>query len=237
MSTSPNAHRSLFPLRPVPYERMMLHDDRPDYPMVCPAEFSFEGRFDRPRFESALAQTLLRHPMLQTTIEHRRGHPHRWVWSPLEPEVHWIGDAEPLDYARGHFLDVGQQIGVRLWVQERNNRTRLLFEMHHACTDAAGGMLFVEDLLTLYAASFPHRSGRRPTLRKLDPNLLLRRGHFEGASGLTLRRVYNDLRDMGEVCRFFGCRPRPMAAGPTGPRLLPSGDAVPERVVNQIFSF
>ena len=47
----------------------------PDYPMICAAEFSFEGQFDRPKLETAFERTLDRHPMLGANVEYRRRMP------------------------------------------------------------------------------------------------------------------------------------------------------------------
>ena len=213
----------------------MLHDDRPDYPMSCAAEFSFDGQLDRSKFESAVEQALLRHPLLRAHIEHRRGRPWRWIAARTRPQVQWIGEADPAEYTNATPIDLRREVGMRIWVQEKDSRTKLIFEMHHACSDAAGGMIFVEDLLTLYAASFPCRGGRKPELRKLDPSHLQRRGQFAGASGISLQRLLNDVVDLRESYRFFSQRPQPIAERSVGP-MLRTSVAAPRRFVGRSFA-
>ncbi len=215
------AHRSLFPLRPVPYEMMMLSDDRPDHPMTCGAEFTFEGQLDRSILECAVDRAIDRHPLICANIEYRRGRPWAWVAAKKRAEVQWLGDAAPVAYTSAAPIDLRSEVGMRVYVQELGPQSRLYFDMHHACSDGAGGMLFVEDVLTSYAAGFPCQRARRPELRKLDAGHLLRRGKFPLATGISLKRFGRDLVDVPEVGQYFFRTPIPLAkpnlglAGPT----------------------
>ena len=163
--------RSLFPLPIVPFERMMVQDDRSEHPMTCGAEFWFTGKLDRKKFESAVEQACQRHPLFSAHVQYRGSRPHVWRLAAFRPHVRWLGEQEPTDYERAAPIDLRDDIGLRIWVQEVDDQTRLCFDFHHASADGAGGLLFVEDLLTAYHAMFePSQSMPQTKLGMLSPS-------------------------------------------------------------------
>lgn len=210
MKTTPRntADRSLFPLRIVPFERMMLLDDRADYPMTCGATFYFEGKFDRERFEEALREALDRHPLFRAQVRFAWGHPSSWVAAKQYPQVTWLDEAEAEDFESSKPINLRQEPGLRIWVKEIGSRSELIFDFHHACADGAGGLLFVEDLLTLYAAKFT--VGRPHALPSVEPMRLLGRGRFLGSSHWSVGRMMSQLPRLSETCRFASYSPQPL---------------------------
>ncbi len=54
---------ALFPLPLSAFERYMLSDDRPDYPMVFATQLRLSGEIDRPAFESSFGEARLASPL------------------------------------------------------------------------------------------------------------------------------------------------------------------------------
>ena len=65
----------LFPLPLTPFERYMLADDRPDYPMAFPAVVEFSGSLRRAEFDAALEGALREHPLLRARVDGSRRRP------------------------------------------------------------------------------------------------------------------------------------------------------------------
>ncbi len=60
---------ALFPLRLTTFERYMLWDDRPEYPMVFAFRLKLSGELHRAVFESSLDEALSRHPLLRALVK------------------------------------------------------------------------------------------------------------------------------------------------------------------------
>jgi hypothetical protein len=189
---------------------MMVQDDRSSHPMTCGAEFTFQGRLDRKEFEWAVEQACGRHPLFCAHVESRCGQPWAWVAARDRPQVNWVGEGQAVDYERAAPIDLARQLGLRIWVQERLAETRLLFDFHHACADGAGGLTFVEDLLTLYSAAIDGRL-RGEDIPQVNQALLYRRGRFPRALGFSCARLADECADVRETCRFLTTRPEPLA--------------------------
>jgi NRPS condensation-like uncharacterized protein len=167
---------SLWPLDFTAFEYYYYLDDGPTYPTTFPVELRFSGRLEPRRFRCALAAAVARHPLLTACMDDR-GRTPRWVVSELsEPVLEWADDDQPLEYPAGSMLDLRKQVGLRTWVRSGAQRSRVVFEFHHACCDGLAGLQFVQDFLALYRTD--EDDGAAPTLRPLDRNLLQRRGEI-----------------------------------------------------------
>ena len=211
---------ALFPLRATPFERMMLVDDRPNYPMVFPLQFYCRGRIDRAAFELALAQALARHPMLRAWPMR---HANRSVtWNLIEPRasrVAWIEAAESDDCPPGQTINLDEVSGgVRTSVYTGQGRTRLLFEFHHACVDGMGAFQFVGDVLLEYDAVVGCKGS---TTRRLEPERLLVRAAPEERPVIAPPKWNDRWLAAREAYRFFTRWPSPVAAR----RDAPAGEA------------
>ena len=196
----------------------MLLDDRPEYPVTCAATFVFEGHFDRDRLEEALREALERHPMFRAQIRTARGHGEKWVPAEKYPQVQWLNNAEAEPFEQATPIDLQQQAGLRMWVKQDRDTSELLFDFHHGCVDGAGGLLFIEDLLTLYAAKFDGH-GTRP-LPPPEFDRLLDRGRFEGVNGWSMKRIRSQVSLMPEIARFATQIPTPLQASTIRPMSL-----------------
>lgn len=141
----------LFPLPCDPFDTMMLLDDRPTHPMVCGAEFVFRGTLRQDVLEHALGRALRRHPIIGAQVAPAGFGRYQWLPGTSQVQVHW--DLGSTVTRPPSFLpfDLSQEPGLRVFVRVQGETSTLQFEFHHACTDAGGGMAFVEDVFFEYS--------------------------------------------------------------------------------------
>lgn len=213
--------QSLFPLPLTPFEYYYLCDNRPDYPTAYPVDLQFSGRFDRSRLEQALAIAVQRHPLLAARIEvDDRGQP-RWVAGDQRPPaIDWAPADTPITHPDGPMIDLTRSPGLRVWVREGAERTRVVLQFHHACCDGQASLRFSEELLGAY----DHVCGHRPhpdALWPLDPDRLRRRGDF----GPPPKGLWQLLQVYALGATFWGKlmlhSPKPVAAPTAGPQGAP----------------
>ncbi len=200
----------MFPLPLVPFESMMLYDDRPSYPMTCAAMFEFEGDLRRAAFEQAVALASRRHPLLCSYVRQTRRN--QWAWMPAEtpPRVAWLGTEKATEFARCMPLDLRREIGLRIWVRDSGRQPTIHIEFHHACCDGAGGLAFIEDLFAFYAAQFGRGKSGQAALPKIDPSLLCGRSHFPMDRRI-LSRIRTALADAVATWNLVGRCAMPLA--------------------------
>lgn len=201
----------LYPLPLVPFECMALNDDWAAHPMTCGAVFHFTGRAHRELLDCASKIAIARHPLYCSEV--RPTGYQRWHWVPSEIpfQARWIGDAEATDFDNCVPLDLRRETGLRMWVQEREGFTNLYLEFHHACSDGAGGLGFVEDMLALYAAGVRGQTMDVRELPLLDPLSLKRRGAYPRPPqtwGTSLESFLTNWRDAWDMAFRF---PAPLA--------------------------
>lgn len=221
----------LFPLRLAPIEQLMFLDDRPRHPMTFFGQLEFSGRISLPALEAALASSLVRHPLLHACVARVRG---RWCWI-RSPESTPAIDVDQLDVpvtaSRTPSIDLRSQPGVRLWVRQSEQRSKLVLEFHHACCDGQGGMRFVEDLLMLYAGEMC-TADERPALDKLDNYLLHRRAHFRPAASLPGSSKARLPRQLADAWGFHTCSPQVLASPHDKPGRSVLNDDLPGTVTH-----
>jgi hypothetical protein len=138
------------------------------------------------------------------------------------PQVSWTGEAEPWPYAASQRIDLTNEPGLRIFVQQMESRSRLLFDFHHACSDGVGGLGFVEDVFSLYARLVGKGGGSPKELPVVDVKQLHQRSRFEIASCGMFRNLMLRISELYESARFLAGRPAPLAV-PDQPslRLIP----------------
>lgn len=211
MAASDAALRPLFPLPLVPFEQLLLLDDRDSHPMTCGAEFTFDGQFCRSKLASAIEKALQRHPLFASQVESGPSGRLHWIPAQVLPEVRWHRGAMPLLCHSPSRVDLFAEAGLRIHAYEGASQSKLFFEFHHACSDGAGGLRFVEDLLSLYANSCPSAGRGERDLPQLRPRALTRRGLFDAAHGLSWQRLKNEWQDLMETIAFLRSVPIPLA--------------------------
>lgn len=139
-----------FPLAFTPFERLMLLDDQPDYPMTIHVELGFTGRLDKTTFIAAMEQTIARHPLLAARIEWRGRWPY-WLGPSLSPaKVAWHEAEPPLHPMRPTQIDLLRGPGVEAHVHVGAEKTSVLTLFHHSCCDGQGARRFLFDLVSAY---------------------------------------------------------------------------------------
>src|SRR5688572_4783806 len=74
------------PLPLTPFERYMLADDQPAFPMVAIVELEFGGSLRRDLLVQSLGPALLRHPLLWARVS-GSGQSAKWEWPANTPNV------------------------------------------------------------------------------------------------------------------------------------------------------
>ena len=214
----------ILPLPLVPFEELMLADDRQAYPMNILCRLRFSGRLDLEMLESAAQTALARHPLLSATIERSGRKRFRWVArEQSQPVVRRVPMPPEGSYVHVDGIDLSTEMGVRMLVSENRQSTDVLVQFHHACCDAQGAFRYFEDTVIAYAKAAGERS-HRLKLRPLNPEHLLRRGTF----GLTPGKLIGILsKQLGHVPRVVRMALR--SVSPIVPhRPQPSGSPVPD---------
>jgi len=103
-----------------------------------------------------------------------------WIAGPpTQPAVDWAEEATPIAHPGGEFIDLRSESGLRVWVRTGDNRSRVLFQFHHACCDGLAGLMVVQDFLSCYKQAAGETGVE---LRLLDPAELKRRDQLASAA-------------------------------------------------------
>jgi hypothetical protein len=193
----------VFPLPLAPFEYYYYRDDTPEYPTTFPVELRFRGPLIRDYFVSALEKALGRHPLLRAVIDDTDRVP-TWIADPHgAARIAWQPASMPMVATGGEYLDVRSVPGLRTWVQASQSSARVLLQFHHACCDGLAALQFVQDVLFFYKRAVGVDS---PPLRRLDPQLLQRRGDLHdgtSADGSRIRRLGTAARDCYVTARIW----------------------------------
>ncbi len=181
----------------------MLYDDRPSYPMTCGAMFEFDGKLCRAAFEQAVRLASRRHPLFFSRIRQTRRN--RWAWVPVDtpPQVTWLDADGATQFAKCTPLDLRSETGMRIWVRDIGCQATMHFEFHHACSDGAGGLVFVEDIFAFYAAAVGRGKTAQKPMPRIDPSLLRKRSHFPSDGGV-LTSVQTAFQDAVDAWKIVG---------------------------------
>jgi hypothetical protein len=171
---------AIFPLRLTTFEKYMLWDDRPDYPMSFVVQLKLLGRLEREAFVAAVDAAVLRHPLLRALVRAgRRGGPVWELAADPRPPIRWGTLGEPIGEPLGTWIDLVREPGLRVWVHEGDEGGRdtveFTFQFHHACCDGSGSLRFIGDVLAAYGQRTAS-ADRRPVMRPCDPAHLTARG-------------------------------------------------------------
>jgi hypothetical protein len=194
------------PLTLTPFERHMLSEQRPGYPMSFFLQLRFAGSLDAGRLQGALGEALERHRMLRATVE-GSGRRAAWRWGPADATLQVARDAAPWSPAAA--IELGRQPGLRLTLREGGRvGDRLQAQFHHASCDAVGAMVFLEDLLIAYVRREP--DAPPPALPPLDEAALRRRGELLRPPHSVARKIQRRLIGLARSWRFISGRPQPL---------------------------
>lgn len=216
---------ALFPLPLVAFERYMLADERPDFPMTFHLRLDVSGTLDERAFTLAVGEAVGRHPLLRAVVRRLPGRGLCWVpLDAFDTPISWASSLPAVTDPEVHQLDIRERPGIRLWVERQPGGARVTFLIHHAICDGIGAFEFVGDMLAAYA----RRTGGGdplPAAATVTPEVLRRRGDFpvELPEPVSTGRIVWDATR--EAFRWLAQRSAPLAI-PAGNE--PSdGQAVP----------
>ena len=200
----------IFPLVLTPIENFLLADDRPQYPMAFVIDMTFEGVIDRESFDKALTAALERHPLLQCFVRPAKRGKLCWVSSDgARPYVHWGQEGEPVELPGSEWINLHDEVGLRIWIRQGPEQAQVTFQFQHVCCDGIGAYRFLGDLLAIYGAQTCEDATKRPVLGDVDLTRL--RGRADGC-GL-LDRTNQTTRQVKEAIKLAtkifarGCDP------------------------------
>lgn len=205
---------SVFPLPLTPWERLLLTDERPGYPMVWVAQVDFAGVFDRAGFEDAMARAHERQLLMRTTVSPRR----EWREPPAgrADVIRWLPWADDLPVAVPESIDLRRESGFRLFIQQDDRRCRFTAQFHHAAVDGQAGIEFLLETMAAYAG-LPAKPAPDPALlrtRGAAPAVANRSGTGETGPAPSLREVVGFLLRHPSPLRPEGERVRDPAPFP-----------------------
>lgn len=204
------ASQCRFPLYLTPLETFMRVDDRPAYPMTFVIQMAFSGIVDRPAFEAALEEGLARHPLLAAIVQPAKRNQPCWVLTENSmPPIDWGDESAPIECPGGEGIDITRQPGMRVWVRQGNESTRIVLQFHHANSDGIGVYRFIGDLLACYGRRISPDDDRYEP-GPLDPQLL--RTRKNGTLNLALDGTAMQVARVaiGDGARMFGKRAVPL---------------------------
>ena len=177
------------------FERYMVVDARPHYPMTFGVNFHIEGSLNRERLESAFKSVTALHPLLSARLTSAR-----WQLGCDPPQLQW-SDLPSAAPSVNVSIDPSCEPPVRVIVTQCDETTTLQILIHHSVSDGLGIIGFVFELMAAYRGAARKRTVSNPVA------LLERRAdyHFdppEVISRWQARRFL--LRELG---RFLFKRP------------------------------
>ena len=142
---------SQFPIRLVPFEALIWHDDQGGYPMVYPIVGEMTGEVDRGVAQQALEVVCRRHPLLAARVIDRRGSL-SWVEGPEASDR-----ANAIEWREGESvyqrpIDLRVSSGVIVEFVRGADRWRMAWHFHHCCCDGVGAAVAVGEWLLIYDA-------------------------------------------------------------------------------------
>lgn len=152
-TSRPAKKKRLFPMHLTPFETYMLMDDRPEYPMTFIVQLGFSGEVHREIFEESIDLALQRHPLLRAIVQPAKQDRDCWVCAKgIKPYLHWGPLNEPISFQRKEFINIREELGLRIWVRSSSEYSVVTFQFHHATTDGIGSYQYIGDLLYFYAS-------------------------------------------------------------------------------------
>ena len=180
--------------------------------------FQFDGEFDEAQFKRAYFAVIKDHSLLSSRVEGvatgRRSGLH---WNNVPPDESSLVFLTSNDMSDDwtERIDLHQSTGLRIYVTRTENRSSILAQIHHACSDAIGIIDFLDALLKTYAMGEAHKPATNTDLIKQRGNLILKSGSLIGHLQKSFERVR----------RFATFKPEPLASASIEspqPKILPT---------------
>ena len=199
------AKESVLPLPLTPFERYMVVDDRPGYPMTFAASLELRGAVSRRALELAVASLQTRHPLLGARLCGTT-----WQDSNQSfPKVQWSDRPLALSAFDQRQVDLTRDSPFRVEAYSACNRTHLLFSFHHAVCDGKGAAQIVGDVLAAYG-NLTATTADRPRLLPTNVELLRQRGELQIPAPVAISRWKAMSGFCTEVWKLISRRPAPL---------------------------
>ncbi|MDO4582992.1 MAG: hypothetical protein Q4D62_02705 [Planctomycetia bacterium] len=195
-----------------PFEEYLYYDSlRPGNPADAVTILKFSGKWEAERFEKALRAVVSRVPLAACCVKEDADGSLRWkklanldIRSMIRYFPHSFENSPP----PRELLDLRCEPGLRFWVYDDipHEKVTVLFQFHHAITDAVGSFYFLEELFQHYACgTFPqtpsfsletmNRWGKVPANRRLVWQMFRQIFHFG------IRGWWKQNRQPWELCQ------------------------------------
>ena len=192
-----------------PLEEYFFHEDRQAYPWSFFVRLDFAGHAQRQAAEKALGNSLGRHPLLSSVVQHEVG---ALAWRPVDnamPVVSWTTARAESPYLPAARLDVREEIGLRVYFALGQESTRLIFQFHHAACDARGAVAFIGDWLAEYGRAIDGGTDYG-TACSYDPALLALRNAPDPAGATPANPLRAHWANLLRIGSFFMYSPAPL---------------------------
>lgn len=162
--------RGAFPLHMTPFESYMFADNNPRYPMSFVVQLILSGTIDQDAFQEAIDFALARHPMLRSVVQPAKSNRECWVVpEQINSKVDWGPIDQPITVeGAGGYIDLRNEIGVRVHCRFDEQTAVATFVFHHAAVDGIGGYLFLGDVLWAYSKKTGEVETELPPLSEMD---------------------------------------------------------------------
>ncbi len=194
----------IFPLPLSNFEYYAFRDDSPEYPMVMAFRTPFEGTLDETAFSKALHATLHENPLFRAVVDESFWRTQWRLLDDFEPSFTCSSydQAYPPDNCPPRWIDLTKEAGAVFELRLSPTRGVLISHFHHACADGISAIRFLGDVFAHYGRMTAADEKQRPTIRKPDPTVLLKRG-ATSMPGERRGRSAPILHTLIETCRLL----------------------------------
>lgn len=178
-SPMPATDESVFPLPLTPFESLMVANDTDEYPMVFEVIADFRGTIEKDPFEHAIETACQRHSLFGCRVAGKPFGGAAWIrCSNWKPEIIWATDLNSDELRPPMKQRLHDDPYFRAWAINNGDRSRVVFQFHHAVTDGLSAVQFIGEVLQQYDnnitgsqttitmpnyADFPHRANAKKT--------------------------------------------------------------------------
>lgn len=234
--------KAVFPLKVVAIEQYYAVLGTPHYPVNYWVDLDFSGRFEKNAFKKAVSLAVKIHPLFSALFQgdgKEKISKNFWIEAKgVTPFIDWNHMGSPLSFPKGPWIDLHQEVGIRFFIREGSNKTKLLIQVHHACADGMGTMLFIKDLFEIYTLIQANGSKKKwgaNGLEKLEneisqslpikKKLLLNRNHFRSRKKVFNFRTF--FKNFRELIYFFAKWPKPLVVPVSNKKTVGEANEVP----------
>lgn len=201
------------------FERYMLADDTPAWPMSISLVADVLGLPSADIVAEALERTLARHPLLRSTVDIARPRRPRWRFrADLPVPVDEAGDHQPLTPPETEYIDPTRELPLRVQVRRGTESARLVLQLHHTAVDGMGTVIFLADLLAC-CRSLASGTGAE-TVHPRETSHLAFRDRFYQPGRALIGRLSQFPKAIRKGLRFRGIQPLPLGL-PEEPDYVP----------------